>query len=227
MSRRRRTREERLNDIRIEDDLTQRLVERGVIMGPDHFVLGDGFGNPGRHSSHFVNADRFYASRDLFASCAAIVAAKVRDWNVGVIVAPDDQSMPVARLIARHLAGMYRLPSVECYSLESDEAPAGVERVLIHDDVVSRGRQSSSVIQALQGRQDRIVGISCLFRRIKDDVFSGLPIAAAVDFAMPTYKARECPLCQAGVPVNVDFGKGAFFAAQLDHPNIAHGDDEP
>lgn len=194
------------------------LVARGVILGPDHFVLGDGYGNPGHHSSHFISAAKFYDARDLLHDFSRRLADRVAHWRVESIVSPDDQSLPVARLLGRLLAGTYRVPAVPCFSMESDPLPSGPLRVMIHDDVVSRGRQATELMGRLRERGIEIVGISCLFRRIDSSLFGEVPIVAALAEPLVTYPAAICPLCRAGVPVNTDFGKGRFFQAQQDEP---------
>ncbi len=194
------------------------LVARGVILGPDHFVLGDGYGSPGHHSSHYISAAKFYEARDLLHDFSRGLADRVAFWRVETIVTPDDQSLPVARLLARLLAGIYRVPAIPCCSLESDPPPSGSVRAMIHDDVVSRGRQATEVMGRLRESGVEIVGISCLFRRIESSFFGEVPIAAALAEPLVTYPSAVCPLCRAGVPVNTQFGKGRFFQAQQDEP---------
>jgi hypothetical protein len=189
------------------------FIARKIIIGPDHFILGDGFGNPGMHAGLFVEARRFYEAMDLHSECIRRIIEQLGQRKVDLIVTPDDQSGPTARLLARYLAGEYRVPKIPVYSMESDQLPAEGGAVLIHDDVINRGRQAQEVLARLEDGPFEPFAISALFTRIVEKQILGMPIVAAVDRVMAAVPESECPLCKEGKPINPHYGKGAIYLA--------------
>lgn len=194
-------------------ELIELFISRKVLIGPDHFVLGDGYGNPGMHASLFVDPDRFYQSFDLHEELLRRIVEQLGERRVDLIVTPDDQSLPTARLLARILAGEYRIPSIPVYSMESDARPEARGRLLIHDDVINRGRQAHEVLAWLKEADREPFAISSLFTRIEEEQILGLPIIAGVNRPMLAVPEGICPLCKQGKPVNPNFAKGAIYLA--------------
>ncbi|MCZ7586075.1 MAG: hypothetical protein M5R36_23660 [Deltaproteobacteria bacterium] len=194
-------------------ELIDEFMRRRIILGPDHFVIGDGFGNPGPHTSLYVDPGRFYRDRELHHECVMRIVERMNGHRPAIIVAPDDQSLPTARLLGRETAGRFRIAKIPVFSLESDPIPAPAGDVLVHDDVITFGRQSTTAYRKLLAAGHRVVAFSSLFRRIEEETLLGLPILAAVERTLPTVPEEDCPFCADGIPVDSAHGKGAIFLA--------------
>jgi orotate phosphoribosyltransferase len=191
------------------------LRQRGILLGPGHFVLGDGYGNPGHHSATFVDWQKFNEAVDLYAVLVERLAEQVQHLNFDLIVTPDEESLPTARMLAKVFTGYSYRPEIPCQicsatSAVKDAAPLA----LIHDDFVNRGRQLNDSFGALTRKGYLPVALTCLFTRVAENEIFGLPIYAAVEHAVAATPADKCPLCAAGEPVDVRYGKGALFAAR-------------
>jgi len=199
--------------LRKVQELIDDFIRRKIIIGPDHFVLGDGFGNPGMHASLFVEPDRFYEATDLHEECVRRIAEKLAGESFDLVIVPDDQSLFSAKILARVLAGEYKVPFVPVHSMEWGDPPPQAGRILIHDDVVNRGRQAREILDRLAGESPKPIAISSLFTRSTEPELFGLPVFSAVDRMLAATPEDDCPLCREGVPVNPLYGKGALFLA--------------
>ena len=194
-------------------ELIDDFIRRKILIGPDHFVLGDGFGNPGMHTSLFVEPDRFYEATDLHEECIRRIAEKLAGQSFDLVIVPDDQSLFSAKFLARVLGGVNKVPVVPVHSKGWGDPPSQAGRILIHDDVVNRGRQAREILDRLTGESPKPIAISSLFTRISEAELFGLPVFSAVDRVLAATPAEDCPLCREDVPVNPLYGKGALFLA--------------
>jgi orotate phosphoribosyltransferase len=76
---------------------------------------------------------------------------------------------------------------------------------LIVEDIVTTGSTVHSLIQLVEGRGGRVVGIGSLWNRNPRIKFTP-PFFALVTQDYHTYLRAECPLCQKGVPLNTEVG---------------------
>lgn len=88
--------------------------------------------------------------------------------------------------------------------------------VLGVEDILTTGTSLRETIAAARRAGARIVGAGALCNRgkvIAQQV--GVPrLEALVNVQFETWKANECPLCQQGVTVNTNVGKGKEFLAE-------------
>ncbi len=74
------------------------------------------------------------------------------------------------------------------------------ERAVIAEDVVTTGRSSLEVAEAVRACGGDIVGVACLVdRRATDDL--PVPVVSLVKMAIETHPPEECPLCRRGLPL--------------------------
>jgi orotate phosphoribosyltransferase len=90
------------------------------------------------------------------------------------------------------------------------------KRVLVVDDIVNTGLSLRQTADAVRGAGGRVVGAACLVSR-GDVSARGLGVdrfAFLLEYRIPAWPARDCKLCQAGVPINARYAHGAEFLAQ-------------
>jgi orotate phosphoribosyltransferase len=90
-------------------------------------------------------------------------------------------------------------------------------RVLVVEDVVTTGGSLAAVIRAVADAGGAVVGAAALVNRggvTAGDVGSPAGLVSLAEVDMESFAEAECPLCKAGVPVNVDVGKGREFLAR-------------
>ena len=75
------------------------------------------------------------------------------------------------------------------------------ERVLVVEDVVTKGgrvRETLDIVRALGGK---VVGVGSLVDRSGGKVDFGIPLESLLRLSVDTFDPTTCPLCQAGTPV--------------------------
>jgi orotate phosphoribosyltransferase len=87
------------------------------------------------------------------------------------------------------------------------------KNVLVVEDVLTTGGSARSVIQAVQEHDGIPVGLGALCNRGQITAASlGVgKLYALVTMTLESWDASECPLCQQGVPINTQVGKGKSF----------------
>jgi len=198
--------------MRDQQAIVKELIDLRIVLGPDHFVLGDGYGNPGYHTSLFVDWSKFSHELNIYAEMVDLLAARLTSLDFDMIMTTDEESLPTARMLSRVLAELHGRPPATCGIYEGcaipDHHPV---RVLLHDDFINRGRRISEILLCLDRAHYTPVAISALFQRVPGPHFYQLPIYAALDRPMMAYPPEEMPESLAKVPVNTQHGKGGAW----------------
>lgn len=206
-----------------DQEFVCKLLEAGVILGPDHFVLGDGHSNPDRHAGLFVVEERLEQEPELQRILIKRLWEQIADLSFDLVVSVNPLSFPVAQWLA-DLASEYQGKQIFACRCDSEPPPGNPTRALIHDSVINRGREASKLIAMMGEHGIRPVAISSLFTRVGSETLWGLPLCTAFARLLPTYDAADCPLCESGHPVNQAYGLGQAFLAQVATGHVADGD---
>ncbi len=75
------------------------------------------------------------------------------------------------------------------------------ERVLIVDDIFTKGGSIREVIDAVKKLEGNIVGIGVLVDRSPEKVDFGIPFFSCHRTEVVTYPPEKCPLCARGIPL--------------------------
>jgi orotate phosphoribosyltransferase len=161
-----------------------------------HFLLSSG-----RHSNRYCQCAKLLQYPDKAAKVLAVVAGKLKDIQVDMVVGPAMGGIIVAYELGRQLG-------VPAIFTEREEGKMtlrrGVEvhtgqRVLITEDVVTTGKSSLETIDALKRYGVEIVGIACIANRNTEDI--GYSIFDAIKLDIESWEPENCPLCKQGIPV--------------------------
>ena len=75
------------------------------------------------------------------------------------------------------------------------------ERVLLVDDILTTGGSIQETIAPIKQAGGTLVGIGVLVDRSTKALDFGVPLFSCVRSETVAYKAEECPLCKAGIPL--------------------------
>ena len=75
-------------------------------------------------------------------------------------------------------------------------------RVLVVEDTVSTGGSVREVMEIVRAGGGSVVQVAALVDRTRGRVDFGVPFTALCQTDVNLYPAGECPLCQAGVPLD-------------------------
>lgn len=164
-----------------------------------HFLLASGLHSPVYWEKFQVLQYPEYTER-----LCRMIADEYRGQDVQVVVGPTTGGVILAYEVARQLGvrGIF----AEKGNQAGREFRRGFqispgERVLIVDDVFTRGGSIRDTIAAVNRLGGKIVGIGVLIDRSPEKIDLGLPFFSCHKVDVTTYRPEECPLCARGVPL--------------------------
>jgi orotate phosphoribosyltransferase len=75
------------------------------------------------------------------------------------------------------------------------------ERLLVVDDVITRGGSVGELIELVRSREGVPVGIAVVVDRSGGDLRWEVPLKSLIQLEMITHRPQECPLCRADIPL--------------------------
>ncbi|MDL2297020.1 orotate phosphoribosyltransferase [Bacteroidales bacterium OttesenSCG-928-B11] len=160
-----------------------------------HFLLSSG-----RHSNRYCQCAKLLQYPDRAAKVLSVVAGKVKDLHIDVVVGPAMGGIIVAYELGRQLG----VPAIfterengEMTLRRGFEINPG-QRILITEDVVTTGKSSLETIKVLEGMGAEVVGIACIVNRSTGEL--GYPLFDAVRLDIESWDTADCPLCKEGKP---------------------------
>jgi orotate phosphoribosyltransferase len=201
------------------EETRQILVACHALLANDHFVYISG-----DHGSGWVAKDVIFVDLARVRRLAQLLSNAVEQFDAEIICGPATGGLIVAQWTAFELG----LPAVFA---EHDPAHKKSElrgrfglhrgydrlvhgkRVLVVDDVVNTGLSVRQTADAVKSAGGNVVAAACLVHRGNVDA-AGISVpeyAYLLEYDIPNWPAAECPLCEAGVPVNTQYAHGQDF----------------
>ena len=220
-----------------KEEILRILHECGVILTNDHFVF-----KSWRHAPSYFNKDALYKhsikAQPLYQEIANHFFKSIpRLGRIEVIAAPAIGGALLAQNVGRLLSSLLSSfgSQKEIITVFAEEESGGAKifkrgyakevpdkNVLVLEDVLTTGDTALAVIREVRRLKGKVVGLGVLCDRRDSisDILDGIKILALVtskDLSYvdwSTFDEAECPLCRAGIPINIDVGKGREFLAR-------------
>ncbi len=185
-----------------------------------HFVFSHG-----AHADTFLDAERLSRNPISTATiCREMAALFVRD-DVDVVVGPATGGIVLGHVVAYQLAKLTQRSVTSLYvhrrddrlfSLrQGDESIVIGKRTLIVDDVATSWGSINETAQCIHTAGGEVVGAVVMWDRLgESSVDVNYRREALIRKVVPSWPARSCHLCKAGVPINTQYGHGATFIKQ-------------
>ncbi len=173
------------------------LKETGAVQ-EGHFLLSSGLHSPIYIQCALVFQHPGYAQR-LGAEMNELFAGERVDVVISPAVGGIVTGQEVARargaraIFAEREAGIMRLRRGFLIRPE--------ERVLVVDDVMTRGGSVRETLAVVQASAGVAVGIAVVVDRSGGDLQWEVPLRSLVRMEAVTYPPQDCPLCRDGLPV--------------------------
>jgi orotate phosphoribosyltransferase len=164
-----------------------------------HFLLSSGL-----HSSRYIQCARLLQYPWHAETVGRALAEKVRDLSVDVVVGPALGGILVAHELGRALGvrALFAEREGGKLALRRGFFIAPGERVLLAEDVVTTGGSTLETAEVVASFGGTVVAAACIVDRrgpgAKDLPF---PLFSLLRLELETYPPEECPLCQAGIPL--------------------------
>lgn len=162
-----------------------------------HFLLSSG-----RHSNRYCQCAKLLQYPDKAAQVLSVVADKVKELGVDLLVGPAMGGVIVSYELARQLGkpGIFAERKDGNMTIARGFEVKPGQKVLITEDVVTTGKSTKEVIEVLKGMGVEVLGVCCIVDRRAKDCSFDLPVYSACKLEIESFDKEECPLCKQGVP---------------------------
>lgn len=199
------------------------LKSIGAIITDSHLVY-----TSGRHGSVYINKDKLYLYPYLvFKICDQInryFLGKEVDIVVGPAIGGAILAQWTAYLLGKKMSAFAENvgepggPKKMIFKRGYDKEISG-KNVLIVEDILTTGGSAKAVVEAVKKLGGNIVGMGVVCNRggvgLKDlELEGGQELFSLASIQLLSWPEVGCPLCEAGIPINTDVGKGREFLAR-------------
>ena len=180
------------------EEVMKRFEQAGAVQ-KGHFKLTSGV-----HSDTYIQCAQVMQHPEFMHNLCSELGKKFRGDDIDVIVGPAIGGIIMAHLMARVLGPWVRAIFTERENgkmtlRRSFEINQG-EKVLVVEDVTTTGSSVREVIDIVNSRQGKVVGVGVLIDRSGGKVDFGLKTEKLLTVDIKTYLPEECPLCKKGIP---------------------------
>jgi orotate phosphoribosyltransferase len=193
------------------------LEEVGAILTNDHFVL-----TSGNHSRSYVNKDaltRHPAQTELIAELLAVIVNRHE-----IIVSPAYGAIVLGQRVAYHTGSLFIFAEKaedETFLIKRGNQLLLPEKsICIVEDILTTGSSVQKVVDLVSTLGGDVTTVLALCNRggVTAEAIGVPKLRVLLDLPMETYTEEECPLCKAGIPVNITVGKGREYMERQQRP---------
>jgi len=180
------------------EEIMKKFEEAGAIQ-KGHFKLTSGV-----HSDTYIQCAQIMQHPGFMHNLCSELGRKFRGDDIDVIVGPAIGGIIMAHVMARVLGPWVRAIFTERENgkmtlRRSFEIKEG-EKVLVVEDVTTTGSSVREVIDIVNSRKGKVVGVGVLIDRSGGEVDFGIKTEKLLTVDIKTYLPEECPLCKKGIP---------------------------
>jgi orotate phosphoribosyltransferase len=178
----------------------QIFKESGALM-TGHFVLRSGL-----HSGHFFQCAQVGQFLDRITRLAEMLIAKAQTqtFEFDTVVAPAMGGLVIGQEVARQTGARFIFveKTEDGLALRRGFKIAPQEKVLIVEDVITRGGRVQETPDILKEHQAATAGVWVLANRSEGKASFEVPLVSLVDMSFPTYEPDHLPEDLAAIPVS-------------------------
>ena len=181
-------------------DEAMKIFEMAGAVKEGHFLLTSGL-----HSPIYWEKFRILQYPNYTEQLCQLIAQyfKKLELKVEVVAGPTTGGIIVAFETARQMGvkGIFaeKEEGVRVFRRDFNIAPD--ERVLIVDDILTTGSSIRETMSAVRKLGGVVIGVGVLVNRSAGEIDFGVPLFSCVRSSAVVYRADECPLCAAHIPL--------------------------
>ena len=182
----------------MSQDKVLELMEELGALHRGHFLLSSG-----RHSDTYFQCARILQYPDLARELGASLAALFADETCDLVVSPALGGILIGHEVARALGRRFVFTERQggVMTIRRGFAIDKGEKVIIAEDVVTRGTSLLEVRDVVEAQGGRVVGLTSIVDRTAGDVDLPLPLRALARVSAESWEPDACPLCAEGLAV--------------------------
>jgi orotate phosphoribosyltransferase len=166
-----------------QDEVLKIFRDSGALL-EGHFILRSGL-----HSRQFFQ-------------CALALANKVRSLGAVTVIAPALGGLVIGQEVARQLGTRFIFPEKEegKLVLRRGFKIAPGEKILVVEDVVTKGGRVQETIDIVRAHGGNVVGVATIVDRSNGAVNFGVPFASLMALQVEVFKPDKLPPDLAAIP---------------------------
>lgn len=174
------------------------IFEKNSALLSGHFKLSSGL-----HSEKYLQCALVLQYPDVAEKLAKALAEKFSGVKIDVVVGPALGGVTIAYEVARSLGvrGLFTEREDGAMTLRRGFSIAKGERALVVEDVVTTGKSTNEVIEAVKARLGVVVGVGSIIDRSGQAPGFGVKFESLAKVKVDTFEPESCPLCKKGVAV--------------------------
>ena len=175
-----------------QTDVLDLMTELGALH-EGHFLLSSGL-----HSDRYFQCARILQFPDLARELGAGIAEFFGDETCDVVVSPALGGILIGHEVARALGRRFVFTERKegAMSMRRGFFLEKGEKVLVIEDVVTRGTSVREVCDVIEAQGGLVVGVGAIIDRTADSAELPLPLQALARVEVKTWQADACPLCR-------------------------------
>jgi len=180
-----------------EKEVLEIFEKNGALLS-GHFKLSSGL-----HSEKYLQCALVLQYPDVTEKLASALAEKFSGVKIDVVVGPALGGVTIAYEVARSLGvrGLFTEREDGAMTLRRGFSIAKGERALVVEDVVTTGKSTNEVIEAVKARLGVVVGVGSIIDRSDQAPGFGVKFESLAKVKVDTFEPESCPLCKKGVAV--------------------------
>ena len=182
-----------------ESEVLQYLSETGALL-KGHFLLRSGL-----HSDQYFQGALLLQHTLIAAKLCAALAEPWQNQGIETVISPAIGGIVVGQEVGRALG-------VKAIFAEKDDNSNLLlrrgftlkpgEKVLVAEDVVTKGGRVQQTIDLVRAHGAIPVGAATLIDRSAGSADFGIPFRSLLQLNLPTFEPENCPLCKQGLPID-------------------------
>ncbi len=182
-------------------DATQETVlnifKRTGALLEGHFLLRSGL-----HSRHFFQCARVCENMDAVSELATLMLARISDTTFSTVLAPAMGGLVIGQEVARqaHVRFIFAEKEDGRLTLRRGFRIDPGEKILIVEDVITRGGRVREALDIVREKGGQTVGIAVLVDRSEGQARFNIPLHPLLEMSFPTYAADALPGDLAAIP---------------------------
>jgi len=178
----------------------EEIFEKAGAVLKGHFLLASGL-----HSPVYWEKMRVLQFPDYTEQLCRMIADHFRNQDIQLVAGPTTGGTILAFEVAKQLGIRAAFAEKEADDSRTFRRGASIEsgeRILIVDDILTKGGSVRAVMKAVAEEGGELVGIGVLVDRSEQAIDFGVPLFSCYrPTPPPTYTPENCPLCADKVPL--------------------------
>jgi orotate phosphoribosyltransferase len=178
-------------------DVEEMFRKSGAIL-EGHFVL-----HSGMHSPVYWEKFRVLQYPEYVSILCGMIADRFRSFPIDLVAGPVTGGIILAFEVARQLGtrAIYAENEGNRKTFRRGAVISPGDHILIVDDVMTAGSSITDVVNAINGRQGKLVGVGILVDRSDKTPDFGVPLFSCLRTTAVAYPPEKCPQCAAKIPL--------------------------